>query len=199
MVEANAGYARSTRSERGEARRLELLDQVTADLAASGLVGFSLRRAARAAGTTHKVLLYHFADLDDLLHQCVDRLREQRIDRGLAATGRPGRSLAKQVPVLWRTLVGEDTRVLDQVIGLSMYDPARYAPLAREATAQYLPVLIALCPPQWTARRKREMAEMILGTLRGFLVEWSISGAPAVAAGLRALVRAVEREEAASD
>jgi hypothetical protein len=31
-----------------------LLDRVTDDL------GFSLRRAARAAGTTHKVLLYHF-------------------------------------------------------------------------------------------------------------------------------------------
>jgi AcrR family transcriptional regulator len=198
VAESNAGYARSTRSERGEVRRLELLDQVTADLAANGLVGFSLRRAARAAGTTHKVLLYHFADIDDLLHQCVDRLREQRIERGVAATGRPGRSLAAQVPVLWKTLIGEETRVLDQVIGLSMYDPTRYAPLAREATAQYLPALIAICPPQWTARRKREMAEMILGTLRGFLVEWSISGAPAVAAGLRALVRAVEREEAAA-
>ena len=61
-----AGYRRSAGSPRGEARRRELLDRVTADLAVNGLVDFSLRRAARAAGTTHKVLLYHFAGAEDL-------------------------------------------------------------------------------------------------------------------------------------
>lgn len=59
-----AGYRRSTGTRRGEARREDLLDRVTDDLAAHGLVDFSLRRAARAAGTTHKVLLYHFAGTD---------------------------------------------------------------------------------------------------------------------------------------
>ena len=54
------GYRRSAGTPRGEARRAELLALVTEDLAANGLVDFSLRRAARAAGTTHKVLLYHF-------------------------------------------------------------------------------------------------------------------------------------------
>ncbi|MFI5211107.1 MAG: TetR/AcrR family transcriptional regulator, partial [Gemmatimonadales bacterium] len=55
-----AGYRRSAGSPRGEARRRELLDRVSDDLAVNGLVDYSLRRAARAAGTTHKVLLYHF-------------------------------------------------------------------------------------------------------------------------------------------
>ena len=62
----SAGYRRSAGSPRGEARRRELLDRVTDDLAVSGLVDFSLRRAARAAGTTHKVLLYYFDSADDL-------------------------------------------------------------------------------------------------------------------------------------
>ena len=70
-VEANAGSSasrrRSTGSRRGEARRRELLDRVTEDLAVNGLVDFSLRRAARAAGTTHKVLLYYFDGAEDLL------------------------------------------------------------------------------------------------------------------------------------
>jgi AcrR family transcriptional regulator len=73
-----AGYARSAGSPRGEARRRELLDRVTADLAVNGLPDFSLRRAARAAGTTHKVLLYYFDSADDLLGQAVDQLRGRR-------------------------------------------------------------------------------------------------------------------------
>jgi DNA-binding transcriptional regulator YbjK len=71
-----AGYRRSAGTPRGEARRQELLDPVVDDLAVNGLVDFSLRRAARAAGTTHKVLLYHFAGADDLLRQAILRLRE---------------------------------------------------------------------------------------------------------------------------
>src|ERR1700709_2371517 len=59
------------------ARRRELLDRVTDDLAANGLVDFSLRRAARASGTTHKVLLYYFDGADDLLTQAVLPLRER--------------------------------------------------------------------------------------------------------------------------
>src|SRR6266700_7318133 len=74
-----AGYRRSAGSPRGEARRRELLDRVTNDLAVNGLVDFSLRRAARAAGTTHKVLLYHFDGIEDLLRQAVFQLRGRRI------------------------------------------------------------------------------------------------------------------------
>src|SRR3954470_1204432 len=85
-----AGYRRSAGSSRGEARRRELLATVTDDLAVNGLNDFSLRRAARAAGATHKVLLYYFDSADDLLMQAVLQLRERRIDRGLAAaTGGP--------------------------------------------------------------------------------------------------------------
>src|ERR1700749_2791060 len=91
-----AGYRRSAGSPRGEARRRELLDRVSDDLAVSGLVDFSLRRAARAAGTTPKVLLYYFDGADDLLRQAIIQLRERRIAGGLAAAaeGPAGQSLA---------------------------------------------------------------------------------------------------------
>src|SRR5580765_1888114 len=46
-----SGYPRSVRTPRGEARRAELLAAVASDLRANGLADFSLRRAARAAGT----------------------------------------------------------------------------------------------------------------------------------------------------
>ena len=81
-----------------------------------------------------------------------------------------------------------------------MYDPARYRELGREASQQYLPALLSLCPPGWSEARRREVAEMILAVLRGFLVDWRTSAdADGIAAGFDALARALDREEAAAE
>ena len=197
-----AGYRRSAGSPRGNARRRELLDRVTDDLAVNGLVGFSLRRAARAAGTTHKVLLYHFDGADDLLRQAILQLRERRIaNEFTAATEAPGaQTLAARVRAAWPVLLGgaPGRRVLDQAIGLAMYDPERYAELGRDASQQYLPPLLSICPERWSDQRKLEVAEMILATSRGLLADLRTSGDTArVTAGFEALARALEREEAA--
>ena len=195
-----AGYRRSAGSPRGEARRRELLGLVADDLAVNGLVDFSLRRAARAAGTTHKVLLYYFDGADDLLAQAIFRLRQRRIGNALAmvAAGPEGQTLADRVRSVWPALVGEESRVLDQAIGLMMYDPVRYAGLGRGASQQYLPPLLSICPQDWPEQRKLEVCEMILASLRGFLIDWLVSGnMTGVEAGFEALARALEREEAA--
>jgi AcrR family transcriptional regulator len=198
------GYRRSTGSRRGEARRQGLLDRVADDLALNGLADFSLRRAARAAGVTHKVLLYYFDGADDLLRQAILRLRDRRIGNALAAAAQgPDRlTLAARVRAIWPILTGETSglRVLDQAIGLAMYDPRRYRELGREASKQYLPSLLSLCPERWSDQRKLEVAEMILAVLRGFLVDWLTSGETAgVGAGFDALARALDREEAADE
>jgi AcrR family transcriptional regulator len=190
-------YPRSVRSPRGEARRSELLEKVTDDLVEHGLVDFSLRRAARAAGTTHKVLLYHFDDVDDLLHQAVLRLRDRRIARAQELRDRAGgESLATWVRGVWEVLIGEESRVLDQAIGLMLYDPERYAGLGRGASQQYLPTLLGACPPGWTDDRRLEVAELMMAALRGFLIDRVASGPDSGAvAGLDALARALDREE----
>jgi AcrR family transcriptional regulator len=195
------GYRRSTGTPRGEARRRELLDRVTDDLAANGLVDFSLRRAARAAGTKDKVLLYHFASADDLLAQAVLQLRDRRIEKGMAAAGQGGeQKLSARVRAIWPILIRDEGQVLDQAIGLAMYDPERYAALSRGASQQYLPSLLSLCPADWSDRRKLEVAEMILAAFRGFLIDRLASGnTSGVDAGLDALSRALDREEAAAE
>ena len=111
-----AGYRRSAGTPRGQARRQDLLERITDDLAVNGLVDFSLRRAARAAGTTHKVLLYHFESVDDLMLQAIVRLRVRRIEKGMLAA-RPGPTLASRVRAIWPVLIGDEARVLDQAIG----------------------------------------------------------------------------------
>jgi len=195
--EGRAGYRRSARSARGEARRQELLERVTEDLARNGLVGFSLRRAARAAGTTHKVLLYHFESVDDLLVQGVQRLRQQRVSGSLAAAMQE-RTLAERVRAVWPVLVADEAIVLDQAIGLAMYDSARYAVLGQGASEQYIPALASLCPESWSDDRRLQVAALILGTLRGFLIDARTSNDPVrLAAGFDALARALDREEEA--
>ncbi len=192
-------YRRSAGSPRGEARRRELLDRVADDLVVNGLVDFSLRRAARAAGTTHKVLLYHFDGAEDLLSQAIHQLRERRISNSLAAIAEPGRdTLAARVRATWSALTGEESRVLDQAMGLMMYDPVRYGELGRGASQQYMPALLSILPPHWADRRKHEVAEMVLAALRGLLIDLLTSGnTEGIEAGFEALTRALDREEAA--
>jgi AcrR family transcriptional regulator len=193
------GYRRSRGSPRGEARRQDLLRRVADEVQQHGLADFSLRRAARAAGTTHKVLLYHFDDADDLLAAAVAELRGRRIRGGLAAArDLPETSLVARVRALWPVLVGAEDAALEQAIGLAMFDPRRHARLAAGAAEEYLRALRDICPPGWTERRKQEVANLVLAALRGLLIARRTGGTESdPAAGLDALERALEREVAA--
>ncbi|ACU70922.1 putative transcriptional regulator, TetR family [Catenulispora acidiphila DSM 44928] len=214
---APAGYRRSAGTPRAQARRRDLLDAVTDDLAAHGLVDFSLRRAAKAAGTTHKVLLYHFEGAEDLLREAVELLRERRLTSSMAAAFAPDQeqTLAGRVRAVWPVLTGsgEGQRALDQALGLAMYDPGRHAALAVDAAGHFLPALRDMCPPQWSERRKDEVAELVFAALRGFLVQRRTGGSEGGGGsdgggdgngvgdgdepGFAALLRMLEHEEAA--
>ena len=170
-----AAYRRSTGSPRGQARKEALLRAVVDDLAANGLADFSLRRAARAAGTTHKVLLYYFDGADDLLGQALPKLRERRVATIQAVVGATG-SLAGRAR--------------------AMYEPGRYAHLTAEAYPQYTAALMSWCPPHWTDQRKLEVATLVVATLRGCIAEWRITrDMTHITPALDALVRALDREE----
>jgi AcrR family transcriptional regulator len=193
---AASSYRRSAGSTRGLARRQELLERITDDIAANGLAGLTLRRAAAAAGTTHKVLLYHFADLDELMTECVRELRQRRVRRGLASALQAPGSLADKLPAIWKAVSADEARVLDEAMGLAMLDPVRHGHLAVDATEQYIPTLVDLCPPDWPRRRKLEIAHLVLATMRGMLVNrLTHDGAAGTTAALAALQRAVRREE----
>jgi AcrR family transcriptional regulator len=190
-------YPRSTGTPRGQRRRRELLEKVTDDLATNGLVDFSLRRAARAAGTTHKVLLYHFQSVDDLLAEAITALRARRVARATSREAETdGGGLAEFIEPAWQAVIGEESRVLDQAIGLVLYDTERYAPLAKDASAEYLPALIERCPASWSEEHKRDVAHLVLAALRGFLIERATTGDESgIQGGLRALRRLLALEE----
>ena len=195
---STGGYRRSTGSARGLARRRELLATITDDVSENGLTDFSLRRAAIAAGTTHKVLLYHFRDVDDVLASVAGELRARRIGKGLTSTlGEAGPGLVDRVRALWPVLIDAEQDALLQAVGLAMYDPERYEALVRGSAREYLDALRAICPAGWTEQRRTEVAELVLATMRGLLLAQRVeSDAHDVAAGLAALERALRREEA---
>lgn len=186
-------------SPRGDARHRQLLDSVTEDVLARGLADFSLRRAARACGTTHKVLLYHFRSVEGLLTEVAGELRARRTRAGVkASTAIAGGTLAGRVRRVWPALLGPEADALDQLMGLAMTDPDRYGCLAVGALEEYLPALLDLCPDAWSQRRKHEVAGLVLATMRGLVLTRRTSPAsfdpePVLAA----LERALEREESA--
>ena len=166
------------------------------DIAANGLAHFSLRRAAAAAGTTHKVLLYHFDGIDELMTLCVRDLRRRRVQRGLSNAARAQGSLAAKLPAIWRAVSSGEDRVLDEAMGLAMLDPHRYGHLATDATSEYIPALLDLCPETWSRQRKLEVAHLILATMRGMLVNrLPTDRETGTKAALAALARAVRQEE----
>lgn len=186
------------RSPRGEARRRDLLARVTDDVVAHGLAEFSLRSAARSSATTHKVLLYHFGSVEELLAAVVGELRARRVRGGLLASAVTGSTLTERVRALWPALTGAEADALDQAMGLAMTDPQRYGALAHGALDDYLPALRALCPQAWNKQRKDEVANLILATMRGLVLTRRTAPAPFdPGPALAALERALAREEAA--
>lgn len=58
-------------------RRAALLDAMADHLLAHGLAGSPLRALARAAGTSDRMLLYYFADRDELLGALLDHVADR--------------------------------------------------------------------------------------------------------------------------
>jgi hypothetical protein len=70
--------------------------------------------------------------------------------------------------------------------------PMRYARLGRDATDLYLPALQAICPPAWEPSKRADVAQFILATLRGLLVDRLTAPEANIAAGgLHVLLRAL--------
>ncbi|MEZ5097996.1 MAG: TetR/AcrR family transcriptional regulator [Nocardioides sp.] len=80
-------------------RRDELLDAVTDQVVASGLIGLTLRPLAAAVGTSDRMLIYHFGSHDDLVSAVVRRVGERSV-AGIDALA-PARTVRQAVLQLW--------------------------------------------------------------------------------------------------
>src|SRR5581483_37534 len=107
---------RSRPNRRGLDRRDELLDAVCEHILEHGVIGFSLRAAARHAGTTHRMLTYHFDSAPELVRLALLRIRARRGERAVAEAV-PG---ATPLFMAWRSMIADEAAGKALLEGLGM-------------------------------------------------------------------------------
>jgi AcrR family transcriptional regulator len=149
-------------------RRTALAEAATDHVLQHGLVGLSLRPLAAALGTSDRMLLYHFADKDDLVATIL-RVSNDRsvreVDRLPAAPG-----VAEAVRSLWAALttgpLDRCQRLYVEAAALGLLGREPYAGVVREANEAWIASLVALLRrsgcPQERARRAALLLEAAL-------------------------------------
>ena len=159
---------------RGERRREELLGAVVDHVLEHGLRDFSLRRAAGEAGTSHRILLYHFGTTSELLREVLAEIRRPVIEAARTALRQPD---ADPIATAWEILSGKlpVTRVLLEVQMLSAVDES-YREIAQDYMNAYLPVVEEAIAPEIQGRRRTDAAALVLAVIRGLLLDVRSTG-----------------------
>ena len=121
-------------------RRDELAEAATDYALEHGLIGLSLRPLAQALGTSDRMLLYHFADKDDLVATIL-RTTSERSVRSLHALP-PSPGLRYAVLDLWRTVTtGPQQRcqwLYVEAAALGLFGREPYATAVKETNALWV-------------------------------------------------------------
>jgi AcrR family transcriptional regulator len=121
-------------------RREELAEAATDYALEHGLIGLSLRPMAQALGTSDRMLLYHFADKDDLVATIL-RSTVARSARNLRELPTP-RDLRSAVIELWRAVsTGPQEscqRLYVEAAALGLFGREPYATTVRETNAEWV-------------------------------------------------------------
>ena len=120
-------------------RRDELAEAATDYALEHGLIGLSLRPLAEALGTSDRMLLYHFADKDDLVATIL-RTTVSRSAQSLRELPAP-RDLRSAVLELWRAVTTGPQercqRLYVEAAALGLFGREPYATTVRETNAEW--------------------------------------------------------------
>ena len=144
---------------RDPARRAALAEAATDYALEHGLIGLSLRPLAAAIGTSDRMLLYHFADKDDLVATVLRVSTDRSVEeiRALA----PAADVPGFVVGFWDASTSGQLercqRLYVEAAALGLLGQEPYASVVREANARWTAALVdavveAGCPPA-VARR----------------------------------------------
>jgi AcrR family transcriptional regulator len=151
--------------------RADLLDRVITHLADEGVGDRSLRQIAAGAGTSHRMLIYHFGTRDALLVEVV-RAVEERTRHALAELrSRTPRAMAHE---FWRRLrdpaLAPYERLFFELYGAALAGRASVAPVLDGIVTSWLAdetMFAGLSLPQ---------ARMVLAFSRGALLDLLATG-----------------------
>ncbi|GAA4103116.1 TetR/AcrR family transcriptional regulator [Actinomadura miaoliensis] len=159
-----------------------LLDRVIEHLAAEGVGDRSLRNIAAGAGTSHRMLIYHFGSRDGLLVEVVREMerRQREVLSRLREThaGLGPRDLAH---AFWRHLsdpaLAPYERLFFELYGSALAGHPGAAPLLDGIIDSWLEPLVGLEDvPGLTAAGRRTRARLVLAFTRGALLDLLATG-----------------------
>jgi AcrR family transcriptional regulator len=180
-------------------RREELLEKIVDVLIARGVSDLALRPLAEAAGSSARLLVYHFGSKEALLGDALQRVRS-RIEKALRvlAEKEEPRSAREFLLLFWRWVLLEENqgyfRLLYEVDGLVLQNRATYAlEFSRVGVETWLTLLESLMGGSIKDRaRSRAHATFVHASLNGLIQDFLATGdAKRTTAALHVLLEAL--------
>jgi AcrR family transcriptional regulator len=171
--------------------RDQLLQALCTYVLENGLSGATLRPMAKAAGTSDRMLIYHFGTKERLLDAVLDRLAED-LERELACRmpAEHGRSLEALVAEIMALLRSEGMRrtmrVWLEVVAAAGFGHAGFRATGARVLERFLPWLEARLPEDVTDRAATAAA--LLALIEGCIVMDAVGLAPTADLAARRLV-----------
>ncbi len=176
-------------------RRSELAEAATDYALEHGLIGLSLRPLAAAIGTSDRMLLYHFADKNDLL-ATVLRVSNDRSVQGIRALS-PSSDVRRAVVDLWAGVSAPHQarcqRLYVEAAALGVLGAEPFASVVAEANEVWLGALaghlVASGLPQGSAARASRLVE---ATFMGLQLDEPLEDAATITRSVGDLAEAVD-------
>jgi AcrR family transcriptional regulator len=180
---------------RETARREQLAQAATDYVLTHGLVGLSLRPLAAELGTSDRMLLYHFADKDDLVSTVLRVSNDRSVAEVRALPAAP--DVRRAVLDLWALVASPPLascqRMYVEAAALGLFGQEPYASVVREANLVWEAALADHLVAAGTPRdRARRAVALLDAALMGFQLDLPLdAGDPAQEQAVQDLADAV--------
>lgn len=152
-------------------RKDAILEALIPYLLRHGLSGLSLRPMAAAAGTSARLLIFHFGSKENLLAELLGTLQD-RLRRSVAEfSARADRTVAP-MRALWDWALGEENfptlKLLYELHVLAAQNPADYAAYLQNNALSWIALVQGVLPP---ALRSEDMAALFCAVFDGLFID----------------------------
>jgi AcrR family transcriptional regulator len=163
---------------RDTTRRAELGEAATDYVLEHGLIGLSLRPLAAEIGTSDRMLLYHFADKDDLIATVISDSTDRSVELVRALT--PSRGVRRAALDLWRAMttapLDRCSRMYAEAAALGLLGREPYVTVVQEANERWVGALVDHLVASGAERRSaRRAANLLDATFMGLLLDLALA------------------------
>ncbi len=170
------------------AKRQEMLEQIAEHVLSVGLTGLSLRPLAAAIGTSDRMLLYYFADKNELITEAVVHVTNRLMVRLQSELLQP-EPYEALLPNIYALFIQEDyrpfMRVWYELVAFGARNEEPFKTISCQIMGGFLEWVSARLVVESEADRPARAA-LLLGTIEGFLLLYytGLGNIPALALGL---------------